>query len=308
MTLHASDLRAAPTASSAAPRSRRSSQGRGEHPGALPREARSLQPEGRWSRASSCRISLAPKDAGGAAKRARSEAEARGRPRARSGCRCVRLVQIRGPSRSRRRVRARDAGPAGPPAVPRRERQRPSGPGPPGDPKAPGGCTSRGGPARSNPGGLSRANRTGEPDGARAQPTPRPPPKARSQGPCVRPTEVGRELEGRRDTRASPPKGQRRWPVSSVRRRRPDPRPKPWAWDALLSFASPSAYRAAESHLWRVCLTRLVASSGFFDLSTLCSLCDRPGLSHPGAAPGVFTLQRFSPAGSRTPFGSSCPS
>jgi hypothetical protein len=47
----------------------------------------------------------------------------------------------------------------------------------------------------------------------------------------------------------------------------------------------------------------LVASSGFLNLSTRYSLCDRPGLFHPGATPGVLSLQRFSPASSWTPFG-----
>lgn len=220
----------------------------------------------------------------------------------------MRLVQIRGPSRSRRRVRARDAGPAEPPAVPRRDRQWPSGPVAPGRPEGARGLHVARRTRSLQPRGAFACGphrRTGR--SARAT-DPEAAPEGAVAGPLCPTHRSGPGARGSPGHLHVPPKGPSRWPVSSVRRRRPDPRPKPWAWDALLSFASPSAYRAAESHLWRVCLTHLVASSGFFDLSTPCSLCDRPGLSHPGAAPGVFTLQRFSPAGSRTPFGSSCPS
>lgn len=78
--------------------------------------------------------------------------------------------------------------------------------------------------------------------------------------------------------------------------------------NALLSFSSPSAYKKQGATRRRGCLPRLRASSGFLNLSTLCSPCDLTGLFHPVTAPGVFTLQRLSPVERRTPLGSSCPS
>lgn len=58
----------------------------------------------------------------------------------------------------------------------------------------------------------------------------------------------------------------RRWPAGNVRDPRgrrsiqgvtPRPSKRPRAWDALLSFLSPSAYEARESHSRRGCLPRL---------------------------------------------------
>jgi hypothetical protein len=50
-------------------------------------------------------------------------------------------------------------------------------------------------------------------------------------------------------------------------------------------------------------ITHLRASSGFLNLSTPCSPHRTPGLFHPGGTHGVFTSQRVSPTGRRTPLG-----
>jgi hypothetical protein len=125
--------------------------------------------------------------------------------------------------------------------------------------------------------------RSGGPDRAGRSPrrAPREADDHRALSGC-RPTEVGLRPSDRLERSSRD--------VQPQKARRP-----PRAWDALMSFFSPSAYEAAESHLRRVCLTRLVAPPGFLNLSTPCSLYDRPGLFRPGAAHGVFGLLRGFP-------------
>jgi len=69
-----------------------------------------------------------------------------------------------------------------------------------------------------------------------------------------------------------------------------------------LSFPFSTLIRQGATYSGRY-LTHLRASSGFLNLSTLCSPHRTPGLFHPSGTHGVLTSQRVSPTGRRTPLG-----